>query len=275
MFTYKDSLNPLQFYIHRFRKKSQAIRYPLWLAKKVWMEMLFKTPSLTKEQSSIVKEIRTRGYALRNIDMSRIANELEKAVEGEKLKYLSHLNEKKQYQKGKHIEWFYYYSDYRPVGETKKFIESLQSIADAYLKQKAVLTDITLHSAIPTDLEKVGSSHWHRDRGDFQYFRTFLFVDDIDGQGATVSYVPFSQRSGKYHSKFFNPRGTGSVIRSNMNLQSVTVTGKSGTVLFCDTGGIHANNKASAGRSLKLLLVYATKMNRRKKEYLNTRDRMV
>jgi hypothetical protein len=128
-----------------------------------------------------------------------------------------------------------------------------------------VLTDVNLHSAIPTHAERIGSSHWHRDRGDFQYFRAFLYVDDIDEHGAAVSYVPFSQRLGKYHSKFFNPRCTGSVIRSGMHLPSVTVTGKSGTVLFCDTGGIHANNNARVGRSLKLLIVYTTKMHRRER----------
>ena len=274
MLSEKESLGRVQFYAHRIRKKLQAIRYPLWLIKKAGIAAIFKKPLLTKEQRGIVTEMRQRGYAVRNIDMSSIAKEFEEAVGEEKSTYLSYVAERKPHTQGKSVEWFYYYSKYRPIGAIKKFIESLQPIASAYLKQQAVLTDITLHSAIPTETEREGSSHWHRDRGDFQFFRAFLYVDTIDNQGATVSYIPFSQRFGKYHSKFFNPRCTGSVITSGMNLPSVTVTGKSGTVLFCDTGGIHANNNARSGRSLKLLIVYATKMNRRKQEYLNTIRRL-
>ena len=229
---------------------------------------------LTPEQKDIVSKLRSNGYATTTINVSDIAKEIEQAVEKEKSLYLSYVRTKKPYTNGKSVEWFYYYTHYRPKGETKKFIESMQPIASAYLGQNAVLTDITLHAAIPTETGREGSSHWHRDRGDFQYFRAFLFVDDILPDGATVSYVPFSQISGKYHSKFFNPRCTGSVIRSGMNLPSVTVTGASGTVLFCDTGGIHANNNATASRSLKLLIVYATKMNRRKKEHFASLNRM-
>lgn len=274
MHSEKQSRGLMGFYIHRIGKKMQAFRYPLWLIKKGWLGIFFRKSHLTKEQQEIVAEMHARGYASRNIDMSSIKEELEQAVRDEKQIYDSHAREKKPYQDGKSVEWFYYYLKYKPTGETKKFIESLQPIASAYLKQQAMLTDITLHSAIPTDEARIGSSHFHRDRGDFQYFRTFLYVDNIDERGATVTYAPFSQRFGKYHSKFFNPRGTGSVIRSGMNLPTVTVMGKSGTVLFCDTGGIHANNKASTGRSLKLLIVYATKMNRRKKEYEKTMSRI-
>lgn len=274
MHSEKQSRGLIGFYIHRFRKKKQAGRYPLWLIKKALTGIFFKTPHLTNEQKEIVAELSSRGYALRHIDISVIAQELEQAVESEKSAYLSHITDKRPHRHGKGMEWFFYYSKYRPTGETKKFIESLQPIASAYLKQKAVLTDITLHSAIPIETGRVNSSHWHRDRGDFQFFRTFLYVDDIGDRGATVSYVPFSQRFGKYHSKFFNLRGTGSVITFGMNLPSITIAGKSGTVLYCDTGGIHANNNAHAGRSLKLLIVYATKMNRRKREYLNTINRM-
>ena len=252
----------------------QAVRYPLWIVKKTFIGMFFKNPTLTIEQTDILSKLRSRGYATTTINMSVIKKEMEQAVEEEKSAYLSHVRAKNPCINGKSVEWFYYYTHYRPTGETKKFIESIQPIASAYLGQNAVLTDITLHAAIPTETGREGSSHWHRDRGDFQYFRAFLFVDDILPDGATVSYVPFSQISGKYHSKFFNPRCTGSVIRSGMNLPSITVTGTSGTVLFCDTGGIHANNNAITSRSLKLLIVYATKMNRRKKEYLASLNRM-
>lgn len=94
------------------------------------------------------------------------------------------------------------------------------------------------------------SQNWHRDGEDTELVKVFLYFNDIDENAGPFTYVPNSHLKGKYGDLW--PAETvlkhiyGGVypdtkeLEEKFNKEEMKVcTGKAGTLIFCDTYGLH------------------------------------
>ncbi len=94
------------------------------------------------------------------------------------------------------------------------------------------------------------SQNWHRDPEEKRYMKVFLYLNDIDENSGPFTYV----RQSAYHLQFGNlfmqhpPMGShpdSKELEAAIPPEYIkTCTGKAGTVIFCDTAGLHFGGRA-------------------------------
>jgi Phytanoyl-CoA dioxygenase (PhyH) len=92
---------------------------------------------------------------------------------------------------------------------------------------------------------RIASQRWHRDPEDAHVVKVFVYFSDVDAEAGPFEYVRGSSTGGRYGDLW--PWGSMSKIyppESELDAavapdDRVTVTGTAGTVVFCDTGGLH------------------------------------
>src|SRR3989338_1547208 len=242
----------------------------IWHAKNALPKIQYhlrKKKSLSPEAEIIYEKMLREGYAVESTDIHEIRKESDNILAANP-GYKNHIENKVPVGTGKAKEWIYAF-DLPPDGPMMRFAKSdfLKTLAEKYLGMDPVLTEAHLSVTIPTD-ELKGSNIWHRDRGDFMYFRAFIYIDDIGAStGGELGYVPKSHSRGVYKKYFKNKGALGVRIKDeNMKLSSLQMYGNAGTIVFCDTSGIHKNS-ISSKPVRKILIVYATQAHSRNKEY--------
>jgi hypothetical protein len=96
------------------------------------------------------------------------------------------------------------------------------------------------------------SEGWHRDPEDSPMFKSFIYLNDVEEIGhGPFQYVPDSRRGGRYEyilsrfgrgvydRKYKTRPDAEQMDREVREEDIVTVTGKAGTMFFCDTSGFH------------------------------------
>lgn len=109
------------------------------------------------------------------------------------------------------------------------------------------------------------SQRWHRDNEDKKMCKVFIYLTDVDENSGPFTYVPGSQHGGKWRTvlpprpprSFYPPEGEVErlIPRSEMKI----CTGKAGTVIFCDTSGLHYGGYASKNNRLMFTAEYSSK----------------
>ena len=120
-------------------------------------------------------------------------------------------------------------------------------IATTYLELWPKLEYLDMWYSLPvgTESERKASQLWHRDYDDLHLLKAFLYLTDVDAETGPFEYVPGSHPGGR-HAGFhpWAPMGVGRVSEEELGKQVPadevrTFTAPKGTVIFCNTSGLH------------------------------------
>jgi hypothetical protein len=126
-------------------------------------------------------------------------------------------------------------------------------LANAYLRlwSKLSYVDLWYTAPQPADEERVASQNWHFDFDDKHLLKAFLYLVDVDESAGPFEYVPGSQPGGRYHGvRPWTPMGYGrvsdeDVARAVPQEDIATFTAPRGTLIFCNTSGLHRGGFAT------------------------------
>lgn len=147
--------------------------------------------------------------------------------------------------------------------------EKLIFLVSSYLGYVPQLNFITVEKTIPIE-KSVGSSHsqnWHRDPEERKTLKVFIYISDVNNDNGPFVYVKQSQPSGKGIFSKFAPQKLPYGSYPDEKLVSakvkendmVTATGKAGTVIFCDTAGLHRGGLSFSGERIMATGFYPSK----------------
>jgi hypothetical protein len=120
-------------------------------------------------------------------------------------------------------------------------------IANAYLQMWSKLSYVDLWYTVPQgqESERVASQLWHFDFDDKHLLKAFLYLEGVDTGTGPFEYVAGSQPGGPYHEvRPWKPMDYGRVpeeeVKAKVPDAAVrTFTAKRGTLIFCNTSGLH------------------------------------
>lgn len=120
-------------------------------------------------------------------------------------------------------------------------------VVNSYLGlwSKLVYTDVW--HTIPSELDqRIGSQFWHRDPEDRRMVKVYFYFSEVDGGAGPMEYVRGSARGGRYGNLWpWKPLsaerypGAEEVDRLIPAAARVQCVGSRGTLIFCDTDGLH------------------------------------
>ena len=130
----------------------------------------------------------------------------------------------------------------------------LLAVANAYLRMWAKLSYVDLWYTVPqpAQAERVASQLWHYDFDDRHLLKAFLYLHDVDRDTGPFEYVAGSQPGGPHHDvRPWRPMGYGRVpeedVRHNVPDEAIrTFAAPRGTIIFCNTSGLHRGGFATA-----------------------------
>jgi Phytanoyl-CoA dioxygenase (PhyH) len=158
----------------------------------------------------------------------------------------------------------------RPVFDhSNKFLELSLSdevlrIVCRYLGMFCRIVDIDLWCNIATPGPASYSQRWHRDPDDKNLIKVFLYLRDVDATKGPFCFVPGSHNGGRF-SKVYRQTMPGShyppdgeVEKSFSKNQIKVCTGAAGTVILCDTSGLHKGGHPQSGLRVLFTTAYTT-----------------
>ena len=130
----------------------------------------------------------------------------------------------------------------------------LLDVARAYLRMWAKLSYVDLWYTVPQppDADRVASQLWHYDFDDKHLLKAFLYLDDVDAETGPFEYVAGSQPGGPHHNvRPWKPMGFGRVPEDEVQRavpdEAIrTFTAPRGTIIFCNTSGLHRGGFATS-----------------------------
>jgi Phytanoyl-CoA dioxygenase (PhyH) len=105
---------------------------------------------------------------------------------------------------------------------------------------------------LPTATQRVKSQNWHRDPEDLHIVKVFVYFSDVDEEAGPFEYIPGSPAGGPFGDLFpWSPLAEtyppDELIRDRVPADAPTsLTGPPGTVVFCDTSGLHRGGFAKS-----------------------------
>lgn len=244
---------------------STVLRKPFFIAKAnwfVWTTIANRkaqrlhaehTAPLSSLQKRILEDLRAEGIA--TVALAELMPEGPSLQElhtyAEKLAGTAEAVTKKQFLK-------YYWGIKDPLDLSSPFVQlSLSSavtgIADAYLGMWTRLKHFTLNltTPVPKGEAPVQSQRWHRDPQEKRMLKIFLYLSDVDEGAGPFTYVVKSAYGRKYGHLFPQHPPLGCYppeekVRAAIDPADMKVmTAPKGTLIFCDTTGIHRGGYAT------------------------------
>lgn len=126
-------------------------------------------------------------------------------------------------------------------------------IVSTYLGYVPQIYEIYVEKTLPVgEAEKVFSQNWHRDPEEKRTLKVFLYLSDVTEQAGPFTYLQGSAPTGlgKYKNIFRQqlPRGSypneSDLLKKVNDKDCLVATGKKGTIIFCDTAGLHRGGYA-------------------------------
>lgn len=105
---------------------------------------------------------------------------------------------------------------------------------------------------VPGDTPATSSQLWHRDYDDRTIVKCFLYLVDVDAEMGPFEYIRESQPGGRFVKQFPQrpPFGStppaGSVDAAIPEGQHLQITGRAGTLVLCDTTGLHKGGRSTS-----------------------------
>lgn len=139
-------------------------------------------------------------------------------------------------------------------------------IVGSYLGLAPKFRDWRLEATVPSpaELRRKTSQRWHRDQEDLRLVKVFLYLNDVDESAGPFMYLERSQAGGRWERLFGRvpPRGSLPMppdIDRHIPWDEVrTCTGPAGTLVFCDTNGLHQGGYATSRHRLMYTSIYTT-----------------
>ncbi len=259
----KIQLERLFFLYHRIRNIQ-----PIWFyllnhePRKVWH--IFKPENISETQKEIANSLQRDGIAVSHISnfFSDISffEDLKKYT-SEKLNdsvIQSEIISKKEMKPGKKGEKVFFV--YLLGGDKKDFVidfanpfvrfilsDILLSTTGSYLKLAPKFNSFYLMSTlvVPPDFQAYLSQRWHRDPEDKKLVKVFLYLNDVNEGTGPFIYIKGSQYGGRWRHLFPQRLPAGSYppdgeIEKIVPREDIKIcTGQAGTLIFCDTSGLH------------------------------------
>ncbi len=117
----------------------------------------------------------------------------------------------------------------------------------------------------PAAKARVGSQYWHRDRDDRKTVKVYLYFTDVGAGEGALEYIPESRQGGRYQNLWpwrasdpFPYPKDGEVEALVPDRDCVSATGPAGTLVFCDTSGIHRGGPSTTGPRLVATWTFVT-----------------
>ena len=129
----------------------------------------------------------------------------------------------------------------------------LLDVANSYLRMWAKLSylDMWYTAPQPAGAERAASQLWHRDFDDKHLLKAFLYLVDVDASAGPFEYVAGSQPGGPHKgTRAWGPMVTGRFTEEEVNKHVPagaikTFTAPRGTVILCNTSGLHRGGFAT------------------------------
>jgi hypothetical protein len=149
------------------------------------------------------------------------------------------------------------------IGLAPAFLDTVNSYLGLWSKLNYVDLWYTIPSPVPR--QAVTSQRWHRDPEDQRLVKVFLYLSDVDVGAGPLEYVRSSHGGGSHGRLWPNPDpGTasyppeGEVEAQFPPADRVACTGLAGTLVFCDTSGLHRGGLATAQPRVLATWAYVT-----------------
>ncbi|HEX6535240.1 MAG TPA: phytanoyl-CoA dioxygenase family protein [Gemmatimonadaceae bacterium] len=122
-------------------------------------------------------------------------------------------------------------------------------VVNTYLRLRAKLIYTDLWHTIPVDIgRRIGSQHWHRDPEDLRMVKVYYYHAAVTEESGPLEYVRESHFTGRFGKLWgWHPTilhadrypNEEQLERAVPREQRVLATGPAGTVVLCDTSGLH------------------------------------
>jgi len=255
-----------QHFMKKIHKLALHIYFVIRNTKPVWnflnrkARLLFfkNKPQLNSEQQRISEELRRTGISVSSLDALFPGQNLLETLNA----YAQSLNADEAEQGKK--KFLKKYWDRNPIFSLENpFVSFLLSpaiidVVNTYmgLFTKLKYYDLALTIPVPPEAKAVQSQRWHRDPEEKKICKVFIYLNDVDETTGPFIYVLESNADGKFGKLFpqKTPEGIypaeGAVEKAIPAQNIKKMTGKAGTVIFCDTSGIHKGGYATAKERL-------------------------
>lgn len=217
---------------------------------------LFKShpPKLNEREQRIAEDLKTNGITVTHLnelfpDQPRLLGELQR--------YTQELRGKAE---TKTVKTFlqYMFEEIPTLDFTNPFLKltlhrKVLDIVNTYigLCSKFYYLTLNITTPVPAGSDPMASQRWHRDPEDKRMCKMFIYLNDVDESAGPFIYVSGSQFGGRYAKVFPQqpPSGVypppGEVERIIPKSDIKHCTGRAGTVIFCDTSGLHKGGYAT------------------------------
>lgn len=144
--------------------------------------------------------------------------------------------------------------------------ERVLAVVNSYLGMYSRFNTFTLNltSPMPEGTEEIYSQRWHRDSEDKKLCKLFVYLSDVDETAGPFTYAARSHPEGKWAGVFPQdpPYGNypppGAVERLIPSSDIKAAMGLAGTMIFCDTTGLHKGGYATKKERLMFTAMYTS-----------------
>ena len=137
------------------------------------------------------------------------------------------------------------------------------NVVNSYLGMHSQLAFFFLQKTeVRKGKEREYSQRWHRDPQEQRFCKVFIYLNDVDKSAGPFTYIPNSV-SGKQYGNLFPqkpPAGSypedGALEKAILESEHQIMTGKAGTIIFCDTTGLHRGGYATGKERIMTTFAY-------------------
>jgi hypothetical protein len=140
-------------------------------------------------------------------------------------------------------------------------------VVNEYFQLWAKLTYVDLWYAVSTggNPSRIGSQRWHRDPEDKKMLKIYLYLADASEDSGPLQYIVGSCRGGRYENAWPRRRPDGIPYPPQECVQKeipasnwITCVGSKGTIVLCDTSGLHRGGINTTGRRVAATWTFVT-----------------
>jgi len=147
--------------------------------------------------------------------------------------------------------------------------EEITFIACSYLGYIPQLNYVTIEKTLPIKNDELAthSQNWHRDPEEKRMIKVFVYLNVVNESNGPFIYAKQSHPSSHHNLSKFAPQNLPygsypderSVISKVRDEDLVTAVGQAGTVIFCDTAGLHRGGLSLSGERIMATGFYPSK----------------
>tara|TARA_B100001939_G_scaffold323742_1_gene315200 strand:- start:258 stop:1163 length:906 start_codon:yes stop_codon:yes gene_type:complete len=251
---------------------------PIWKTLNHKNVALFKsnTPELNEVQNRILSDLKNTGIATTSLDELFPKENLLETLNAfaAKKEETGSTNHKKKFLVD-------YWDEVVELDINNPFLKTALSakiidVVNSYMEMYTSLMYFTLQKTIPIgEGELTNSQNWHRDPQEVKQVKVFTYLNDIDQNSGPFTYVPHSAPTHKHeYAKLFPQQppqgsypGNGQVEEKVKTEDIIPMLGKAGTMIFCDTNGLHYGGVAKTNPRIMSTFGYSAHTYKENKMY--------